>query len=71
MDCVPAPGTGGFVDRRFNGPARVSGSSSAGKTVVAIHRAAEALKSNQGHVLLTTFSDDGKVAAAKSETAGW
>lgn len=48
----------GFVDRRFIGPARVSGSAGTGKTVVAIHRAAEALKSNQGHVLLTTFSAD-------------
>lgn len=52
------PAQRGFVDRRFNGPARVSGSAGTGKTVVAIHRAAEALKSNQGNVLLTTFSAD-------------
>ena len=52
------PAQRGFVDRRFNGPARVSGSAGTGKTVVAIHRAAEALKSNEGHVLLTTFSSE-------------
>ncbi|XZE21757.1 UvrD-helicase domain-containing protein [Pirellulaceae bacterium SH449] len=52
------PAQRGFVDRRFNGPARVSGSAGTGKTVVAIHRAAESLKSNQGHVLLTTFSSE-------------
>ncbi|WP_286766405.1 MULTISPECIES: 3'-5' exonuclease [Rhodopirellula] len=52
------PSQRSFVDRRFSGPARVSGSAGTGKTIVAIHRAAAALKSNLGHVLLTTFSDD-------------
>ncbi|MGB7323757.1 MAG: AAA family ATPase [Rubripirellula sp.] len=52
------PAQRGFVDRSFNGPARVSGSAGTGKTIVAIHRAAAAMKSNQGHVLLTTFSEE-------------
>ena len=52
------PAQRGFVDRSFNGPARVSGSAGTGKTIVAIHRAAAATKSNQGHVLLTTFSEE-------------
>ncbi|TWU35654.1 ATP-dependent DNA helicase UvrD1 [Novipirellula aureliae] len=57
------PAQQGFVDRRFNGPARVSGSAGTGKTIVAIHRAAAALKSAPlkaatMHVLLTTFSED-------------
>lgn len=34
------------VDQFFNGPARVSGSAGTGKTVVAIHRAANILKKN-------------------------
>ncbi|WP_237607191.1 UvrD-helicase domain-containing protein [Roseimaritima sediminicola] len=52
------PSQRGFVDRRFSGPARVSGSAGTGKTIVSIHRAAAALKANKGHVLLTTFSED-------------
>ncbi|TWU65500.1 putative ATP-dependent DNA helicase YjcD [Crateriforma conspicua] len=52
------PSQRGFVDRRFSGPARVSGSAGTGKTIVAIHRAAAALKQGKGHVLLTTISDD-------------
>ncbi len=52
------PAQRGFVDRNFSGPARVSGSAGTGKTIVAIHRAAAALKSNKGHVLLTTFSEE-------------
>lgn len=48
-----------FVDKNFNGPARVSGSAGTGKTIVAIHRAAAAVKkTNVRRVLLTTFSDD-------------
>ena len=46
-----------LVDRKFNGPARVSGSAGTGKTVVALHRAAAILqKDRQAKVLLTTFS---------------
>ncbi|MGP0566699.1 MULTISPECIES: 3'-5' exonuclease [unclassified Nitrospina] len=45
------------VEQTFNGPARVSGSAGTGKTVVAIHRAANILKKNQdAKLLLTTFS---------------
>ena len=44
-----------FVDRNFNGPARVVGSAGTGKTVVALHRAARLAKGNT-KVLLTTFN---------------
>lgn len=45
------------VEQRFSGPARVSGSAGTGKTVVAIHRAANLLKREpQTKLLLTTFS---------------
>ncbi len=46
-----------IAEQDFSGPARVSGSAGTGKTVVALHRAANILKSNkQAKVLLTTFS---------------
>ena len=45
------------VEQSFSGPARVSGSAGTGKTVVAIHRAANILKRNSdARLLLTTFS---------------
>lgn len=45
------------VGQKFSGPARVSGSAGTGKTVVAIHRAANVLKADpQARLLLTTFS---------------
>lgn len=45
------------VKQTFNGPARVSGSAGTGKTVVALHRAAQLLKNdNRARLLLTTFS---------------
>ncbi len=45
------------VEQCFSGPARVSGSAGTGKTVVAIHRAANLLKQDpQAKLLLTTFS---------------
>lgn len=45
------------VEQRFNGPARVTGSAGTGKTVVALHRAANILKRvPQAKLLLTTFS---------------
>lgn len=48
-----------FVDRNFNGPARVIGSAGTGKTVVALHRAVRlAAESPEHKVLLTTFSSD-------------
>ena len=47
-----------MVERRYNGPARVSGSAGTGKTVVALHRAAYLARANtSARVLLTTFSD--------------
>lgn len=47
-----------FVDRDFNGPARVIGSAGTGKTVVALHRAVRLAKESPDHrVLLTTFSE--------------
>ncbi|MEO7684347.1 MAG: 3'-5' exonuclease [Gemmatimonadaceae bacterium] len=45
------------AERRFNGPARVSGSAGTGKTVVALHRAVNLAKRDpDGRVLLATFS---------------
>ena len=47
-----------LVERRFGGPARVSGSAGTGKTIVALHRAAFLARTNpHSRVLLTTFSD--------------
>jgi hypothetical protein len=47
-----------LVERRFGGPARVSGSAGTGKTIVALHRAAFLARANpDARVLLTTFSD--------------
>lgn len=42
-----------YVDRDFNGPARVIGSAGAGKTVVALHRAARLAEAPDVKVLLT------------------
>ena len=51
------PAQVGLVERKYNGPARVSGSAGTGKTVVALHRAAYLAKSNpEARILLTTFS---------------
>ncbi|MCC6205722.1 MAG: UvrD-helicase domain-containing protein [Hyphomicrobiales bacterium] len=45
------------VEQSFSGPARVSGSAGTGKTVVALHRAANILRQKpQARLLLTTFS---------------
>ena len=47
-----------WVERDYSGPARVSGSSGTGKTIVALHRAAHLARTNpDARVLLTTFSD--------------
>ncbi len=47
-----------FVEKNFNGPARVSGSAGTGKTIVALHRAYNlALKNPGDRILLSTFSD--------------
>lgn len=46
-----------LVERRFGGPARVTGSAGTGKTVVALHRAVHlARQSPEARVLLATFS---------------
>jgi len=46
------------VEQTFNGPARVSGSAGTGKTVVALHRAANIVKRDaDAKLLLTTFSE--------------
>ena len=47
-----------WVERDYNGPARVSGSAGTGKTIVALHRAVHLVRHNfETRVLLTTFSD--------------
>jgi len=47
-----------WVEKDYNGPARVSGSAGTGKTIVALHRAVFlARKHSEARVLLTTFSD--------------
>ena len=47
-----------WVERDYNGPARVSGSAGTGKTIVALHRAAFLARTHaDARVLLTTFSD--------------
>lgn len=47
-----------WVERAFNGPARVSGSAGTGKTIVAVHRAVHLAKKNpDSRVLLATFSE--------------
>ncbi len=52
------PAQQAIVERHFNGPARVSGSAGTGKTVVALHRAANLARQRaDATVLLTTFSD--------------
>ena len=46
-----------FVERDFNGPARVIGSAGTGKTVVALHRAVRLAREDaEARVLLATFS---------------
>ncbi len=47
-----------WVERDYNGPARVSGSAGTGKTIVALHRAVHLARAySHTRVLLTTFSD--------------
>ena len=47
-----------LVERRFGGPARIAGSAGTGKTVVALHRAADLARGNpDSRILLTTFSE--------------
>ncbi len=52
------PSQRAFVEKDFNGPAKVTGSAGTGKTIVAIHRAVSlAKKYPKSKVLLTTLSD--------------
>ena len=47
-----------WVERDYSGPARISGSAGTGKTIVALHRAAQLARTQpESRVLLTTFSD--------------
>lgn len=47
-----------WVEKDYNGPARVSGSAGTGKTIVALHRAVHlARRDLDARVLLTTFSE--------------
>jgi hypothetical protein len=47
-----------LVERKYSGPARVSGSAGTGKTIVALHRAVFLARSNSdSRVLLTTFNN--------------
>ncbi len=47
-----------WVEKDYNGPARVSGSAGTGKTIVALHRAVFLARNHPDtRVLLTTFSD--------------
>ena len=51
------PAQRAFVERAYNGPARVSGSAGTGKTIVALHRAVWLARAYPNErVLLTTFS---------------
>lgn len=51
------PSQRGVVERDYSGPARVTGSAGTGKTIVALHRAARAVRDDpKARVLLTTFS---------------
>lgn len=46
-----------FVERSYNGPARIAGSAGTGKTIVALHRAVHLARMHpEARVLLTTFS---------------
>jgi superfamily I DNA/RNA helicase/mRNA-degrading endonuclease RelE of RelBE toxin-antitoxin system len=47
-----------LVNKQFNGPAKIAGSAGTGKTVVALHRAAEMARRHPDmRILLTTISD--------------
>jgi superfamily I DNA/RNA helicase len=47
-----------WVEKDYNGPARVSGSAGTGKTIVALHRAVFLARNNpDARILLTTFSE--------------
>src|SRR5712691_1751860 len=71
------PSQRAVVERRFAGPARVSGSAGTGKTVAALHRTVALVRKNpQARLLLTTFSEplarslSAKLAVLAPETGG-
>lgn len=52
------PSQKAIVEKKFNGPVRVSGSAGTGKTIVALHRAVFlARQDHEARILLTTFSN--------------
>jgi mRNA-degrading endonuclease RelE of RelBE toxin-antitoxin system len=52
------PGQREWVQRHYNGPARITGSAGTGKTVVALHRAAHLARQNpEARILLASFTD--------------
>ena len=52
------PGQCEWVERNYNGPARITGSAGTGKTVVALHRAAHLARTQpESRILLATFSE--------------
>lgn len=52
------PGQREWVERNYNGPARITGSAGTGKTVVALHRAAHLARTQpEARILLATFSE--------------
>jgi mRNA-degrading endonuclease RelE of RelBE toxin-antitoxin system len=52
------PAQRSWVERSYNGPARVSGSAGTGKTIVALHRGVFLARNNpDARVLIATFSD--------------
>jgi superfamily I DNA/RNA helicase len=58
-----------LVERRFGGPARISGSAGTGKTIVALHRTVALARAHpEARLLLTTFSDP--LASALREMLG-
>lgn len=56
-----------YVERRYNGPFRLSGGAGTGKTVVVVHRARELYREHPDHrILLTTFTTNLADALADS-----
>jgi mRNA-degrading endonuclease RelE of RelBE toxin-antitoxin system len=52
------PGQREWVERNYNGPARITGSAGTGKTVVALHRAAHLARTKpEARIFLATFSE--------------
>ncbi len=61
-----------FVERDYNGPARIAGSAGTGKTIVALHRAVLLAKRHpSARILLTTFSEHPGECPARSSWSGW